>query len=95
VSQHYQSQQQQQRKSKGLVIAISGAANNGSGLIRITSSANPFQTGDKVHIKNVAGTVEANGKSDITRITGTTFDLAGSAFTNAYVSGGTVKRIQN
>ena len=94
MSHNYQSQQQQQRKIKALVISISGAANNGSGLIRITSAANPFNTGDKVEIKNVAGTVEANGKRDITRISGTTFDLIGSTFTNAYVSGGTVKRVQ-
>ena len=91
----YQSQQQDQRKLKAITVAISGAANNGSGLIRITSATHPFQTGDRVQINNVVGTVEANGKRDITRITGTTFDLIGSTFTNAYVSGGTAKRVQN
>jgi hypothetical protein len=47
-----------------------------------------------VTVQNVAGTVEANGNWPITVITGNTFDLQGSTFTNAYTSGGTAKRTQ-
>jgi hypothetical protein len=64
-------------------------------LIQITSAANPFNTGDFVSILAVGGTVEANGKWTITRISGTQFDLIGSTFTNAYTSGGTVRHAQN
>lgn len=92
---HDGQQQQQRGRGKSVAYAVSGAANNGSGKIRLTSAANPFQTGDKVQVGNVGGTTEANGKWDVTRISGTTFDLIGSAFTNAYTSGGTVKHVQN
>jgi hypothetical protein len=87
-------QQQQRGRRSAVAYAISGAVTHG-GLIQITSAANPFQTGDKVRIQNVGGTVEANAKWDITRISGTTFDLIGSTFTNAYTSGGTVRHVQN
>lgn len=69
--------------------AISGAANNGSGLIRITAAANSYTTGTRVVVSGVTGTTEANGSWIVTVINSTTFDLQGSTFTNAYVSGGT------
>lgn len=70
--------------------AISGAANNGSGLIRITTTtAHGLTTGDGVTISGVVGTTEANAQWAVTVITTTTFDLVASTFTNAYVSGGT------
>lgn len=70
--------------------AVSGAANNGSGLIRITTSvAHGWATGDRINVYGVVGTTEANGVWTITVITTTTFDLQGSTFTNAYTSGGT------
>jgi hypothetical protein len=90
----YQSQQQQ-HKSKALAKAITGAANNGSGLIRITALNHTFRASDRITITGVGGTVEANGKNrQINVITGNTFDLAGSTFTNAYTSGGTATRTQ-
>lgn len=88
-------QQQQRGRRTAVSYAISGAANNGGGLIRITSAANPFQTGDMVRVQSVGGTVEANAKWTLTRINGTTFDLVGSTFTNAYTSGGNVRHVQN
>lgn len=92
---HYgQSQQQQRGRKTAVSYAITGAATHG-GLIQITAAANPFQTGEKVQVKTVGGTTEANGKWDITRISATQFDLVGSTFTNAYTSGGTVRHIQN
>lgn len=68
---------------------ITGAANNGSGLIRITSAAHGFVDGDRVGVYGVVGTTEANGAWVVTGATANTFDLTGSTFTNAYVSGGT------
>jgi surface protein len=72
-------------------VAVSNAVDNGSGLIRLTTSAHGRTTGDKVYIKDIAGTVEANGLCTVTVIDATTIDLQGSTFTNAYTSGGTVR----
>lgn len=69
---------------------ISGAANNGSGLIRVTRTAHGFSTGNRIGISSVAGTTEANGEWTITVIDANNFDLVGSTFVNAYVSGGYV-----
>lgn len=83
----------------GPPITISGAADNGAGLIRITATAHGYQNGDHVFISGVAGTVEANnvaiGTSGATfwkviAITVDTFDLIGSTFVNAYISNGIV-----
>jgi hypothetical protein len=69
---------------------ITNAVNNGSGLIRITATGHTFVTGDRVAIYGVVGTTEANNTWLVTTIDANTFDLQGSTFTNAYVSGGTV-----
>lgn len=72
-------------------VTISNAANNGSGLIRLTvSSTTGWATGDIKDIAEVTGTTEANGTWTITVINGTTIDLQGSTYANAYVSGGYV-----
>jgi hypothetical protein len=72
-------------------VAISGAANNGSGLVRLTvSSTTGWATGDIKDVASVTGTTEANGTWTITVINGTTIDLQGSTYANAYVSGGYV-----
>lgn len=68
---------------------ISNAVDNGSGLIRITATGHGFTTGDGIGIYGVTGTTEANAVWVITVIDANTFDLQGSAFSNAYVSGGT------
>jgi hypothetical protein len=73
--------------------AITGAADNGSGLVRITSTAHGFTSGDVITIAGVTGTTEANGTWTITVIGPNTFDLVGSAFVNAYVSGGTASSV--
>jgi surface protein len=73
-------------------VNVSNATDNGSGLIRITTSAvHGISTGNKVFIKGILGTVEANGLATITVIDTTTFDIDGSTFTNTYTSGGTVR----
>ena len=75
---------------------VSGAANNGSGLIRLTVGATgSFSTNDVVSVAGITGTTEANSCWAITVIDGTHLDLQGSTFTNAYVSGGTVTRSAN
>jgi hypothetical protein len=71
---------------------ITGAADNGSGLVRITSAAHLLNEGDYVHIASVTGTTEANGDWKIINVAANTFDLAGSVFANAYSAGGTAKR---
>ena len=73
------------------VVAISGAANNGSGLVRLTvASTTGWTTGDFKSVSAVTGTTEANGHWTITVIDGTHIDLQGSTYANAYVSGGIV-----
>lgn len=72
-------------------LTITGAANNGSGLIRLTvASTSTFATGQKKIVAGVVGTTEANGRWTITVVDGTHIDLQGSAFTNSYTSGGTI-----
>lgn len=80
-------------KNEGQITSsksITGAADNGSGLIRITATSHGYETGNTVSITGVGGTVEANALWTITVVTDNTFDLVGSTFTNAYTSGGTV-----
>ena len=91
----YASQQEQQVKRKQLAKAITGAVNNGGGLIRITATGHTFATGNFITISGVGGTTEANAVNwRITVITANTFDLVGSTFTNVYTSGGIAKRTQ-
>jgi surface protein len=71
---------------------INNAVNNGSGLIRITTTvAHGLTTGNKIFISGVLGTTEANKAWNVTVIDATTVDLIGSVFTNAYISGGTLR----
>lgn len=84
-------------------LTVTGAANNGSGLIRLTvsgfgstvtgggSATSGISTGDICNVSGVVGTTEANRNQwTLTKIDGTHIDLQGSTFTNAYVSGGIV-----
>ena len=84
--------QQGQRGHKTYTAGITGAANNGSSLIRITSTGHKLRTGDHITITSVGGCVEANAAWVVTVVTANTFDLNGSTFTNAYTSGGSFKR---
>lgn len=76
----------------GPSIAVTGVANNGSGLIRITTAPVSLGSGQRVVISGVGGVTAANGNWAITRITKTTFDLVGSSFSGTYTSGGTIKQ---
>jgi len=85
-----------QLHSPAAPIAITGAANNGSGLIRITvGSTTGFVTGDIHTVSSVAGTTEANGAWTITVIDSTHIDLVGSAFANTYASGGLISKFSS
>lgn len=84
----------------GPSYSVGGTANNGSGLIRITTTtAHTYVNGQKVYISGVTGTTEANNSGTpgdagsywvISVVDTTHFDLIGSTYTNAFVSGGTV-----
>lgn len=71
---------------------ITGAANNGSGLIRLTvDSTAGYETGDVGLVRGVQGTTEANSTSPatywtLTVVDGTHIDLQGSTFVNAFTS---------
>lgn len=76
---------------------VTGAADNGSGAIRLTLgglfptdlnyTAN-MRTGDVFAVSGVGGTIEANGSWPIAVVDPTHIDLQGSTFVNAYTSGG-------
>lgn len=71
--------------------SVSAAANNGSGLIRLTvTSTTQMATGNTIVVYGVTGTTEANGRWVATIVDGTHIDLQTSTFTNTWVSGGTV-----
>jgi hypothetical protein len=73
-------------------INVTGAANNGAGLIRITlTGTSTLATGNEVSVAGVQGTVEANGSWIITVIDGFNVDLQSSAFVNTYTTGGTLQ----
>jgi hypothetical protein len=77
---------------------ISGAADNGAGLIRIKATGHGYTTGQLVTIKSVVGTVEANNTNTnpawtITVVDADYFDLNESTFTNAYGSGGSAYKV--
>lgn len=73
-------------------VPVTGAANNGVGLVRLTFGTGPTITTNNVNlIEAVLGTAEANGTYALTSISATTADLQGSTFVNTYVSGGFIR----
>ncbi len=76
-------------------LAITGAANNGSGAIRLTlaaeANANFAIAGqNSIVVQGVQGTTEANGTWRFTIVDATHIDLIGSTFTHAYMGGGAI-----
>lgn len=68
---------------------ITAVANNGSGLVRITTgTAHGLLTGDLVNITAVGGVAAANGRFTVTLINANVVDLQASAFSGAYTTGG-------
>jgi len=71
--------------------AVTGAVNNGSGLIRLTVSTTGLTTGDNVVVDGVVGTITGiNFPWFVTVIDATHLDLQASTFSGAYTSGGTI-----
>lgn len=70
--------------------AVTGAANNGSGAVRLSVVAHGFATNDPISVAGITGTTEANGNWKLTKVDADHIDLIGSTFTNAWISGGTV-----
>ena len=71
-------------------INVTGTADNG-GLIRVTATGHGRSTGDKVFIKSVGGTTNANGLWTVTVVDANTLELQGSTYNAAWTSGGTVR----
>lgn len=73
-----------------LIATISHVDDNGSGLIRVTSTAHGLTTNDTVFIAGVGGTTEANGTWAVTVVSTTQFTLQSSTYANAWTGGGGV-----
>ena len=70
---------------------ITNAANNGSGLIRLTvATTNGLITNQQVTVREVEGATSANGNWTITVVNTTQIDLQSSSFSGSYTSGGYV-----
>lgn len=81
--------------SNPAAILVTGTADNGVGLIRVTiTSTSTLVTGEELAVDSVGGTTEADGTWVITVIDGFNVDLQGSTFVNAYAGGGTVQAPQ-
>lgn len=86
-------ERQQLFQNSSGTFTITGAADNGSGLIRITAAGHGLIDDNQVYITGITGTTEANNTAGnpswlVTKISSSQFDLQGSTFTNVYVSGG-------
>ncbi|MFC0407991.1 glycosyl hydrolase family 28-related protein [Roseomonas elaeocarpi] len=72
-------------------FAVSAVANNGSGLIRLTtSSAHNLVTGDLINVSGCLGLRAANGRFTATVVSDKVVDLQGSTYAAGYTSGGTL-----
>ena len=76
----------------GLVqTTVTGAANNGSGLIELTvASTAGIVTSQQIAVGGIVGTTEANGAWTATVVDSTHLILQNSVFANTYTSGGLV-----
>jgi hypothetical protein len=78
------------------VVAVTGAANNGAGAIRLAlGSTAGLSNSDQVTVANVLGTTEANGPFTISVVDATHADLVGSRFVNPYAGGGSLTDVGN
>ena len=76
--------------ARSLVMTITNAVAGTGGIIRLTvNSTILVSTNDTVLVSGVTGTTEANGTFLCTVIDATHIELQGTAFVNAYISGGT------
>jgi hypothetical protein len=70
------------------VLHVTGAADNGSGLIRLTVASHGYESGDRVHVENVGGVPNATGQWTVTVVDADHIDLEGSVFAGAHSGGG-------
>jgi Pectate lyase superfamily protein len=71
-------------------VSVMGAANNGSGLIRLTMDTTKFVTGDQVVVSSVGGVPNSTGTWIATVVDSTHMDLQGSTFAGSFTRGGFV-----
>jgi hypothetical protein len=72
---------------------VTGAVDNGSGLIRLTITSHTYSTGDTPTFKDVGGVPNATGIFTVTSVDANHVDLQNSVFVGTYTSGGTGTRI--
>lgn len=68
--------------------AVTGAVDNGAGLIRLTVTGHGYTTGDRIIVDSVGGVANAHGSWIVTVIDANTIDLQGSTFAGTFTSGG-------
>ena len=85
------------RAFSSTTYTVTGCTSNGSGLVRLTTSAvHELRAGDVVVVSGVGGVAGANGRFTVSAVpTTTTLDLAASAFSGTYTSGGSVNPALN
>jgi hypothetical protein len=74
------------------LLHVTGAANNGAGLIRLTVTAHGYETGDVANVLSVGGVPNATGQWILTVFDANHVDLQGSTWAGAYTSGGLALR---
>ena len=67
---------------------VTGAVNNGAGLIRLTIANHGWYSGFTIDVSAVGGVPNATGTWEIIKISANTFDLVGSTFAGVYTTGG-------
>lgn len=78
------------RRTLPVVTPITGAVDNGAGLIRITAVGHGLLNNFSVEVQSVGGVPNANGIWIVNVIDADTVDLPGSTFAGAYTGGGTL-----
>jgi len=84
-----------QSKSKTIQATgpVTGAANNGSGAVRLTVVGHGLESGDWVQVAGVGGVPAATGQFQVAVIASSTYDLIGSTFGGSFSSGGTSQHV--
>jgi hypothetical protein len=70
------------------VLHVTGAVDNGSGLVRLTVASHGYESGDRVHVESVGGVPNATGQWTVTVVDADHIDLEGSVFAGAHSGGG-------
>lgn len=76
-----------------VTFTVTGASTTTPIVVTVASTTG-LSDGDYVRVTGVGGITEANGVWQIDSVTGTTFELVGSAGVGAWTSGGTVAKLE-